>query len=266
MRHFIMNIQAVLGLALLLMGTSVSDAEESTPPWSQADTYWGAEEMAKSRAEVQASHGATPHLFAMADRLETQFSDGDEVTVWDLQGWYGGDIDKLWVKSEGEWHLGKEVEDAEVQALWSRAVSAFWDVQAGIRYDWEPDSRAHAVLGVQGLAPYWFEVDAAAFLSDEGDLTARFESEYELLLTQRLILQPRAELELSAQDIRDREIGAGFTNLDLGLRLRYEIAREAAPYIGVEWQKSMGETGNIIEAAGGDDENTAFVLGIRAWF
>ncbi len=266
MRHFTSKIQAALGAVLFLASSAVANAEEGSPPWSQADSYWGAEAMAKSRAEVQSSHGSMPHLFAMADRLETQYSDGNKVAVWDVQGWYGGDIDKFRVKSEGEWHLGEEVEDAEVQALWSHAVSSFWDVQAGIRYDWEPDSRAHAVLGIQGLAPYWFEVDAAAFLSDEGDLIARVETEYELLLTQRLILQPRAELEMSAQDVSDRNIGAGFTNLDLGLRLRYEFVREVAPYIGVEWQKSLGETGNMIEATGGDDDNTVFVLGIRAWF
>lgn len=241
-------------------------ATHDSPPWNQADAYWGAEEMAKSREAVQAANGAMPNLFVMADRLETQFSDDQEVTVWDLQGWYGGDIDKLWLKSEGEWSLGDDLEDAEFQALWSHAVAPFWDVQAGLRVDTEPDTLTHAVLGLQGLAPYWFEVVAAAFLSEEGDLTARIETEYELLLTQRVILQPRAELAFAAQDIPDLEKGSGFTNFNLGARLRYEIVREFAPYVGVEWQKALGETSNLTKASGGDDDNSVFVIGIRAWF
>lgn len=257
----------IVAAALLVMGLyAPAQAQGDSPPWNQADAYWGADAMAKSRTEVQAANGDMPNLFLMADRLETQFSDGDEVTVWDAQGWYGGDIDKLWVKSEGEWNLGNDIEDAEVQALWSHAISAFWDVQAGVRIDWEPDTLAHAVLGVQGLAPYWFEIDAAAFFSDEGDLTARVEAEYELLLTQQVILQPRAELELSAQDIPNKTVAAGATGVNLGARLRYEIVREFAPYVGVEWRKALGETGNLIEAAGGEDENAVFLLGIRAWF
>ena len=160
----------------------------------------------------------------------------------------------------------EELEEAEVQALWSRAISPYFDLQAGVRYDLEPKGRTHAVIGVQGLAPYWFEVDAAAFVSTQGDVTARIEAEYELLLTQRLVLQPRVEASLSAQDIPALQIGSGLTNVDAGLRLRYEVVREFAPYIGVEWKNAIGDTADLIEASGGDANSTAVLIGVRTWF
>jgi len=243
------------------------DEQNDSPPWSMADEYWGAEEMATSREAVQAANGAQSNYFVMADRLEVQSGDEEDTVLWDLQGWYGGDTNKLWVKSEGDYSLDdSDIEEAEVQVLWSHAVSTYFDVQTGVRYDIEPDGLAHGVVGVQGLAPYWFEVDAAAFLSEEGDVTARIEAEYDMLFTQRLVLQPRVELGLSAQDIPEREIGSGVTGLDVGLRLRYEIEREFAPYVGVEWKSSFGDTADFIEAQGGDKDQTVFVLGLRAWF
>ena len=193
--------------------------------------------------------------------------DDEEVLVFDGQGWYGGDINKLWIKAEAEYSFEEdELEDAEIQALWSRAIAPYFDVQAGLRYDLEPKGRTHAVIGLQGLAPYWFEVDAAAFVSTEGDVTARIEAEYELLLTQRLILQPRLEAALSAQDIPELQIGSGLTNLDAGLRLRYEVLREFAPYVGVEWQRAIGDTADFIEASGGEKDQTALLVGVRTWF
>ena len=159
-----------------------------------------------------------------------------------------------------------DTDDAEIQALYSRAIAPFWDVQAGLRYDIEPDGVAHGVVALNGLAPYWFEVDASAFLSERGDLTARVEAEYELLLTQRLILQPRIEANLSAQDIPERETGSGLNSIDAGLRLRYEIKREFAPYIGVEWQSAFGDTRDLINAAGGDGDEVVFLVGLRTWY
>lgn len=242
---------------------SSSDA----PAWSQADQYYDPKEMAAARAHALHEMGGMTQTFLMADRLEVQVSDTDESLVWDAQGWYGGDIDKLWFKSEGEVALdGGGVQDAEVQVLWSRAVSAYWDVQAGLRYDIEPEGRAHAVLGVHGLAPYLFEIDAAAFLSEEGDLTAHIETEYDLRFTQRLILQPRLELEASAQDVPERGLGAGLTGVSAGLRLRYEIVREVAPYLGVEWRRSLGDTADYVRAGGVDPEETLWVAGVRLWY
>lgn len=207
-----------------------------------------------------------PQLFTLIDRLEGVWpEEGEELLIWDAQGWYGGDINKLWWKSEGDAEDG-DVGDAELELLYSRAVTPFFDLQAGVRQDFEPDSLTHGVIGVQGLAPYWFELDAAAFVSEEGDVTARLEAEYDLLLTQRLVLQPRAEIEAALDDIPDRALASGFTGVDLSLRLRYEIRREFAPYVGVSWSKALGDTGDLVLAAGGEDETTALVAGARVWF
>jgi copper resistance protein B len=235
--------------------------------WSMADQYYDPVEMAKARKAMYKSAGSTPISFIMADRAETQFTNAEDSFVWDAQGWYGTDENKLWIKTEGEYSFSSDdIEDAEIQALWSKPVARFWDLQTGIRYDTNPKGRTHAVLGLQGLAPYWFEVDAALFLSTKGDLTSRIETEYDLLLAQKIVLQPRLEVEFSAQDIPELNIGAGITNFDLGVRLRYEIKREFAPYIGVEWQKNVGETANFIRASGDDPDKFAFLIGIRAWY
>jgi len=239
----------------------------SDKPWSMADQYYGAEAMAQARKALQESAGGATNFLIMGDRLETQVTNGEDAFIWDAQGWYGTDENKLWIKTEGEYSFGSDdIEDAEIQALWSKPISAFWDLQAGVRYDFNPKGRTHLVAGVQGLAPYWFEVDAAAFLSNKGDITSQIEAEYELLFSQRLILQPRGEIEFSAQDIPELGIGAGLTNLDLGLRLRYEFKRELAPYIGVEWQSKLGETAQITRASGGDTDKLALLIGLRAWY
>ena len=158
------------------------------------------------------------------------------------------------------------VEAAEVQALYSRAVARYTDVQVGVRQDFEPRGRTYATVGVESLFPYWFEAEGALFLSDTGDLLARIEGTYDLRLAQRLVLQPQAELGLSAQDIRETDTGSGFTHLEFGLRLRYEIRREFAPYIGVAYERSLGRTADFARAAGEDVESTSFVVGLRAWF
>jgi len=151
--------------------------------------------------------------------------------------------------------------------LWSHAITPWWDFQVGARYDFAPDpERSHLVVGIQGLAPYEFEIDAAAFLSDEGDLTARFEGEFDLLITQQLILQPRIEFNLAAQDVAEIGLGSGLTSVEAGIRLRYEIVREFAPYVGVEYQQLIGETADYARAAGEDVGGWNFVVGVRSWF
>ncbi|MEZ5937936.1 MAG: copper resistance protein B [Hyphomonadaceae bacterium] len=242
-----------------------SDAGE--PPWSQADAIYGAEAMDAARHGVRHDMGAMTQTMVMADRLEVASADEADGAVWDIQGWYGGDVDKLWIKSEGDYSFETDdFEEAELQALWSHAISPYFDLQTGVRYDFEPGGLAHAVVGVQGLAPYWFEVDAAAFLSTDGDLTARFEAEYDLRLTQRLILQPRAEVEMSAQDIPELGIGSGVSRIDAGFRLRYEFVREFAPYVGFEWRTYPARTGDMIAASGEDESQGVAVIGLRAWY
>lgn len=235
-------------------------------PRYAADAIWGAEAMAPARSALAKENGGMTTGVIMIERLEARIKDGTDGFVWDAQGWWGGDLDKLFVKSEGEGEFGGPVEDAEVQLLYSRAIGPFFDLQAGARLDLEPETRSHLVLGVQGLAPYMWHVDGALFLSDRGDLTARLEGEYDQKITQRLILQPRAELELAAQDIAEREIGAGLTKLEVGLRLRYEIVREFAPYIGIEYEAKLGETADLARLQGEDPDGFAVLLGIRTWF
>lgn len=237
-------------------------------PTHAADGVFGAEAMNASRQTLIAENGAVRTTALIIDRLEAGFGDGGDTYLWDVQGWSGGDINRFWWKSEGEGEFGGALEEAELQALYSRAVTPFWDVQAGVRQDFRPDGddTTHLVLGLQGLAPYWFEIDAAAFLSTKGDLTARVEAEYDQRLTQRLILQPRLEIDASASDVPELEIGSGLSSIEAGLRLRYEFRKEFAPYVGVEWSRALGNTADYIEARGGEAEDTRVVVGLKAWF
>lgn len=218
---------------------------------------------------AQAMEGMDDHGSQIfhAFRLETDYGGGQDgpVASWDLDGWVGGNYDKLWIKSEGENADGK-LEQAEFWALYSRNVSTFWDVQAGLRHDTRPSSTSYLVLGVNGLAPYFFETEAHLFLSDDGDLTARLREENDFLLTQRLILQPYAEINLSAQDVPEQDIGAGFTNGEIGLQTRYEITRKFAPYVDVRYERKFGQTSSIARSNGEDNDNFIGSIGLRLMF
>lgn len=199
------------------------------------------------------------------DQLEHRQSGGEDVQVLESDLWIGRDLDKVWFKVDGE--KEEEEDTLEVQALYSRAIAPYWDLQMGVRHDFEPGpERNWAVLGLQGLAPYFFEVDAALFVGESGRTALRFDAEYELHLTQRLILAPLLELNFYGQNEDEREIGSGLANGEAGLRLRYEIRREFAPYVGVNWSKSFGNTADLVEAAGGDSSDTQWLVGLRAWF
>lgn len=264
--------QLIAGVALTaLLGSGgaafAEEAHTDHKPWSQADKIWGEAEMAKSRHHVLKHHGESRFFFIGTDRFEVQSSDDEEVLLWDGDAWFGGDVNKLWIKSEGEYSFDhSEVEEADIQLLWSHAISPYWDFQTGLRYDFEPEGRTHGVVGFQGMAPYRFEIDAAAFLSDHGDITASLEVEYEFALTQRLHLVPRAELGWSAQESTDQDVGEGFTTGEIGLRLSYDVIREFAPYVGVEWSGAFGETEDRLSAAGEDTDKTVFLIGVRTWF
>ena len=236
-------------------------------PAHAADAIWGEAAMTGARAMLLRENGGMRSTAVIIDRFEAGFGDNEEGWLWDVGGWTGGDINRFWWKSEGEGDFDGEIE-GEVQALYSRAVTPFWDVQAGVRQDFREDgeSPTHLVVGFQGLAPHWWEVDAAAFLSTGGDLTARVEAEYDQRITQRLILQPRIEVEASASDVPELGLGSGLTHVEAGLRLRYEIAREFAPYVGVEWSRDLGGTADLMRALGGEPDHTRFVIGLRAWF
>lgn len=240
--------------------------EAGSGPPRAADAIWGADAMFDSRKSLRESHGDFPVFWFQGDRLEAQMRGGHEGYLWDFQGYYGGPTSRVWFKSEGEGAFGKRLEDAEVQALYSGAIAPFWDLQAGVRQDVAGDETTHAVIGVQWLAPYLFEVDAAMFVSHRGDITARIEAELDQRITRRLILQPRAEVNLSAQNVPRLGVGAGIDNLEAGIRLRYEITREFAPYVGVEQSWRLGRSADFARGSGEDPSVTNYVVGVRFWF
>ena len=264
MDHSSMDHHAMMEEAPIPEGPPPQEAFSG--PAFAADQFVGVEKMAASRASVVREVSGMPVFWFQADRAEYRAREGKDGYLWDVQGFYGGDIDKFWFKSEGEGSFEEKPEAAEVQALWSHAIGPWWDLQTGVRQDLTGPDRTHAVIGIQGLAPHLFEVDVAAFLSNKGDLTARVEAELDQRITQRLILQPRAELKLSAQDIPELGIGAGLDSAELGIRLRYEFAREFAPYIGVEQEWKLGDSADYARQAGEDPSATNFVLGVRFWF
>ena len=237
-------------------------------PAHAADLLFDPVVMAASRKQLLVENGDIRSTAVLIDSIEASFGDGEETYSWNAQGWTGGDINRFWWKTEGEGAFGGKLHEAEVQALYSRAIAPFWDVQAGVRQDFRPDGddTTHLTVGIQGVAPYWFEMSAAAFLSTEGDLTARAEAEYDQRLTQKWILQPAIEVAMSASDIPELEIGSGLTSITAGLRLRYEIRKEFAPYVGVEWSRSLGDTADYAKARGEDPEDFRLVVGIKAWF
>lgn len=248
------------------------DMETPPPPEAgsgaprAADAIWGAEAMRASREDLQKTHGDFTLFWFQADRAEFQARQGDNGYLWDLQGFYGNTTDKFFFKSEGEGSFGEPIEELEFQALYSRAIAPFFDLQAGFRQDLAGPDTSYAVIGIQGLAPYMFELDTALFLSHRGDLTARVEAELDQRIAQSILIQPRAELNLAAQDVPELGIGAGIDSFELGVRLRYEVIREIAPYIGVEQVWKTGRSADFARAAGEDPSVTNFVLGIRFWF
>lgn len=244
---------------------------QGTPPPVPTDHAAGAlydpAAMARARAAMIAEGGGMTYSKWMLDRLEYRAGKGADGYAWEGEGWIGGDINRFAVKSEGEGAFGGSLERAEVQALYSRAIDPWFNLQAGVRQDFgEGPDRSYAVIGIDGLAPYWFEVGAEAFLSTRGDAHLRLEASYDQRITQRLILQPAAEFNLAAQHVPELGIGAGPSDIELGLRLRYEIAREFAPYVGVHWERKLGDTADYARAAGDKPSATSLVIGLRAWF
>ena len=209
----------------------------------------------------------------IVDQLEHRFQNsGKNLFRWDMEGWFGGDYNRIWFRSEGEPRVREgSGGEAEWQVLYSRLISPFWELQAGFRHQrvWGsgPDrSRSFFALGAEGLAPYWFELEPSLFVSDRGDVSARLTATYDLLFTNRIILQPRFEINAATQDVKKFGIGAGINNVELGARLRYEIRREVAPYVGVSWVRKVGETADISRREGEPVDNFSVVLGVRLWF
>lgn len=234
------------------------------PQWK---TVLGLCAMTLARTAALAHEDHDPTLArAMIDQLEWRDGDEENSTALEAQAWIGKDLHKLWIKADVE-RVAGETEEAEVQALYSRAIAPFWDFQIGVRQDLQPrPDREWAAIGFQGLAPYFFEVEATLFIADSGDTAARLSAEYEWMFTQKLILAPEISANFHGQDDRRRRTGSGLSDAQAGLRLRYEIRREFAPYIGVNWTRSFGDTADFAADEGEHTRETQWVAGIRAWF
>jgi copper resistance protein B len=249
-------------------GTDVGSAPAPAPPTDHAaDVLFDPADMARSREALRRENGAFSGSMILFDLAEYQARKGGDGYRWEGEAWFGGDLNRLLIKTEGEGVFGKPIEDVEVQALYSRAISPFWNAQIGVRHDIAPNpSRTYAVLGIEGIAPYWFHLTGQIFLSDKGDAHARLEESYDERITQRLILQPRAEFNFAAQDVPAIGVGSGLSTFELGARLRYEFRKEFAPYVGVEWVRKTGDTARYARLAGEDPDVANFVAGIRFWF
>ena len=220
----------------------------------------------KTMTELMTMDDTAPFGKVLFNQLDWRDAEGADTLAWDAQAYYGGDVNKLWLKTEGERASGA-TRDARAELLWDRIFSRWWSAQAGIRHDFgEGPSREWLAVGVQGLAPYFFEIEAAAYFGDAGRTAARFKVEYELLFTQRLILQPELELNVYGKDDPANRIRSGFSDAQLALRLRYEIRREIAPYIGIAWVRRLGRTADLARASGADPGELQALAGIRVWF
>jgi copper resistance protein B len=206
------------------------------------------------------------HSYLLINRLEAWESNSEEAYGWEGQGWLGTDLNRLWVRSQGE-HSDGRTEAADVELLYGRSIATWWDVVAGLRHDFEPgNSQSFAAIGVQGLAPQKFEIEATAYVGEGGQTAARLEAEYELLFTNRLILQPLLEVNLYGQNDPPRGIGSGLSRAEIGLRLRYEFTRRFAPYLGVEYERAFGETADLRRDDQEAIDDTRLVVGLRTWF
>ena len=213
------------------------------------------------------------HTFLLFDNAELQRASGPNALRWDLFGWHGGDVNRFWFKSEGRatHSLTEQGSEYEAQALYGRLIAPYFDLQAGVRVDQRLRAdakplRVYAVVGLQGLAPYRFDVEPTLFISNKGQVSWRLTATYDILLTQRLILQPRFEANAAAQDDEEIGIGAGLNDAEIGVRMRFETRRELAPYIGVSWKESFGATHRLTVKEGGDPAHVVIVAGARMWF
>jgi len=231
-------------------------------PAANAESTLG---MASGETQPVMDRGIFAH--AIFNQLEGRWNGSNTQFRWDGQGWIGTDYDKLWIKSEGTLQSSGTVDDGQQQFLYSRAVTTYFDLQGGLRSDIDSrPTRNWGALGIQGLAPYFFDLEVTGFVSGEGHLAGKLEASYDLLLTQRLILQPQVEFNIYSKADPARLVGAGFSDIDTGLRLRYEFDRKFAPYIGVVYEGKFGQAAIFAPQFGESSGDVRFVFGIRTWF
>jgi copper resistance protein B len=216
--------------------------------------------------EGHAVHDRALSYYVLFDQLEWRAAGDTNGVSVDSRGWIGRDRDRLWFRAEGDGESGR-VGEAQTHVLYGRQFARYWDVVGGIRQDFRPGpAQTWAAFGVQGLAPYWFDIEATGYVGASGRTHARFEVEYELLFTNRLVLQPLFEAEVVGKSDPERGVGAGLSTTDLGFRLRYEVKREFAPYLGITWSNKWGKTADFAEADGERKGGARFVTGLRLWF
>ena len=244
------------------------NAPAPAPPTDHyASKFFPADQINRAHALMMKEQGGQNFYQILFNLAEYQVRRGGDGYRWDGEAWFGGDINRLALKTEGDGGVRNGVDTAEVQALYSRLISPYFSIQGGVRHDFRPTpTRTYATIGFEGLAPYMFEVSGAVFVSEKGDFLGRLEGYYDQRITQKLILQPRVELNFAAQDVPENRIGSGLSNAELGLRLRYEIKREFAPYVGVSWDRKLGDTARFYRADGERASAPSFVAGIRVWF
>lgn len=231
------------------------------PPVTDADR-----KAAFPEVQGHSVHDQAVNYFVLFDQLEWQSGGGSDAFSWDSKGWIGQDRNRLWFRTEGE-RAAQRNEQAQVNLLYGRAIARWWDITAGVRLDPLPDTtRTALALGVQGLAPYMFEVEASAYIEPSGRTHIRFEGAYDLLITNRLVVQPLVEFEVYGRPDPERRLGAGLTTGELGLRLRYQFRREIAPYVGVVWTRKFFGTSDLARVAGDAVAGTRLAVGFRTWF
>ena len=266
-------VHGALGALLLLApAAAVAQQHEHTQPAQQqpkqpVPPITEADRKAAFPADMEghAVHDRKFNYYVLFDQLEWQPAAGGGLTL-ENTSWFGGDINRMWLRVDGESDDGA-VEAARGEVLWGHSFSRWWDVVAGVRQDIRPgDPQTWAAVGIQGLAPQWFEVELTGYAGGGGRTAARLEVEYELLLTNRLILQPLLEIDVYGKDDPERGIGAGLSSIESGLRLRYEIRRELAPYLGVTWDRKLFGTADLARAAGEEAGTARLAFGLRAWF
>lgn len=261
MDHSTADHSQMQGMDHSTMDHSAKPVVTPVPAVTQADR-----EAAFPDVHAHHQHGTSIHSYWLLDRLEVSNADDGTALGWEAAAWIGGDIQRLWLRSEGEAVDGR-IEHGDVEVLYGRSVRAWWDVVAGVRQDMDDGpSRTWAAIGVQGLAPYKFEVAATAYLGQGGRTALRAEAEYDTLLTNRLILQWRAEANLHGKNDPLAGVGAGLSTIEAGARLRYEITRQFAPYIGIEHDRAFGNTADFRRNAGHGAGDTRIVAGVRVWF
>lgn len=241
-----------------------TESERAHVPPDPPQHFMG--DMSKERMiELMQMEDDAPFGKVVLDQLEWRDVNGANAQAWELDAWYGNDYDKAWFETEGE-HVDGDAE-GRVELMWDRIFARWWSFQTGVRQDFGAGpSRTWLDFGVQGLAPYFFEIDAALYVGEQGRTALRLSGEYDALITQRLILQPEVEFNAYGKDDPENRIGSGLSDVEVGLRLRYEIRRELAPYIGVHWERKFGRTADFARYEGEDASDVTFIAGVRAWF